>query len=159
HLHRVRRGHPVGGGRAGQVRVHAEHDLGLRHAALGLGHGDAGQRHRRQRQRGCQRLSHRSLLSSYMPSMTSLYLRLTNVRFSFIVGVSSSSSAVSSSSMSRNFLIVSTRANCLLTRSISPQMRSWTSRARHSEAKLVKGTLRSCANCATVSWSIMTRHE
>ena len=61
--------------------------------------------------------------------------------------------------MRRNFLIVSTRASCLFTRSISPQIRSCTSLARQSEAKLVNGTFRSWANWATVSWSIMTRQE
>ena len=61
--------------------------------------------------------------------------------------------------MSRNVLTDSTRASCVFTRSISPQMRSCTSLARHSEVKLVNGTLRSCANWATVSWSIITRQE
>ena len=76
-----------------------------------------------------------------------------------MVGVSSSSSGVRICSIKRNVLMVSTRASCLLTRSISSPMSSCTSRARHSEAKLVNGTFRSWANWATVSWSIMTRQE
>ncbi len=76
-----------------------------------------------------------------------------------MVGVSSSSSGVRICSINRNVLMVSTRASCLLTRSISPQMRSWTSLDRHSEVKSVNGTLRSWANWATVSGSIMTRQE
>src|SRR2546427_532586 len=47
HLHRVRGGDPVGGGGAGEVGVHAEHDLGLGDpAGLLLGRGHAGQGHR-----------------------------------------------------------------------------------------------------------------
>jgi hypothetical protein len=76
-----------------------------------------------------------------------------------MVGVSSSSSGVRSCSMSRNVLTVSTRASCRFTRSISPRISSCTSGARHSEAKLLKGTFFSWANCATVSWSIITRQE
>ena len=94
-----------------------------------------------------------------MLSIRSLYFTLTKARFSFMVGVSSSSSGVRSCSISRNFLTVSTRASCRFTRSISPQIRSCTSDARQRDAKLLKGTLRSCANWATVSWSIMTRQE
>src|SRR5215813_9208466 len=114
---------------------------------------------------GCD-LLHRGLLcadmseaSAYMVSITSLYLTLTKARRSFMVGVSSSSSGVRICSMSRNFLMVSTRASCLFTRSISLQIRSCTSVDRQREAKLVKGTFCSWANWATVSWSIMTRQE
>src|SRR6185436_7450616 len=157
HLHGVGRRHAVGGGRAGEIRVHAEHDLGRRHAPCLL----LRRRHSRHRQHtgehcDCQPPLHGPLLSwaltrrrhraVYMSSMTSLYLVLTNARLSFIVGVSSSSSAVRICSMSRKLLMVSTRASCRFTRSISDQMRSCTSLARHSEAKLVKGTLRSWAN-------------
>src|SRR6266702_4860778 len=73
-------------------------------------------------------------VSAYMPSISSRYLRLTRLRFSFIVGVSSSSSAVRICSISRNSLIVSTRANRLFTVSISVLINAWIGFARHSEA-------------------------
>ena len=47
--------------------------------------------------------------------------------------------------------LTSTRAKFWLTRSISAQIRSFTSRARHSEAKSVNGTLMSWACLATLS--------
>ena len=46
-----------------------------------------------------------------MFSITSLYFWFINLRFSFIVGVSSSSSAVSCVSIRENFFICSTFAN------------------------------------------------
>ena len=51
--------------------------------------------------------------------MRSAYFFSTSFRLSFIVGVSSSSSALSWVSSRQNFLICSTRANLALTRSIS----------------------------------------
>src|SRR5205814_6252194 len=89
--------------------------------------------------------------STYMPSIIPLYFSFTNLRLSFMVGVSSSSSAVSCCSISRNFLIVSTRAKPWLTRSISELISSTTSRVRQSEAKSVNGTLLSWACLATLS--------
>src|SRR6267378_1838036 len=141
-----------------KIGVHPENDLRLGDASRlhSLRHRRAGQRHRADQRSHSQQLRHHPLLSwlrsarpggrqasAYIASIVSLYFMFTNVRFSFIVGVSSSSSAVKICSMRENFLIVSTRASCRFTRSISPQIRSCTSLARQSEAKLVNGTLRS----------------
>jgi hypothetical protein len=56
----------------------------------------------------------------YIASICGAYFFSTNLRFSFIVGVSSSSSADSCVSSRKNFLICSTRANLVFTPSITP---------------------------------------
>ena len=83
----------------------------------------------------------------YIPSINSAYLRLTRLRFNFIVGVSSSSSAVNCYSSKRNCLICSTRAKALLTFSTSAAIRPNTSGARHRLRKSLNGKSRCCAHC------------
>src|SRR4029453_15494195 len=99
HLHRVRRGDAVGGGGGGAIGVHAEHDLGGGVPAR-LREGGAGPHEGGDEKGVSQCLLHGGSFgeggytSTYMVSMTSLYLVLTKVRLSFMVGVSSSSSGV-----------------------------------------------------------------
>ena len=69
-------------------------------------------------------------LRQYMASICAAYFFSTSLRLSFMVGVSSSSSAVSWVSSRKNFLICSTRANFWFTRLISFWINSCTSGAR-----------------------------
>ena len=65
-----------------------------------------------------------------MASICGAYLVCTSWRLSFMVGVSSSSSALSWVSSKKNFLIYSTRANLVFTSSITPWISACTSGAR-----------------------------
>ena len=94
----------------------------------------------------------------YISSISGLYFSFTSLRLSFIVGVSSSSSAVSFCSIRLKRLICSTRAKPAFTLSISAWISSRISRARHRLAKLVNGMSWSWAYFSTLSWSIITRH-
>src|SRR6185369_12377938 len=153
HLHAVHRRLRERHSRSRHVLGGSQHDFVLRNAL-----------HLRQRKRcaQCERnrndqLSHGSLLRvlgystihaasfRYIDSISSRYFSLTSFLFSFIVGVSSSSSGESFCSISRNFFTCSTRAKCLFTLSISPWISSWTSGRRHRLAKLENGIAWSCA--------------
>ena len=133
------------GDRARQVLDRAEHDLVLADA-LGLlrsGRSAAASAEAATAPRW-QRALHRCLRGCGAAASVSSVHRLdlrrvlgcTSLRLSFIVGVSSSSSAVSCVSSRRNALICSTRANFLLTLSISPWIRSRTS-GRARQARVV----------------------
>jgi len=105
--------------RARQVLNTANENLVFGHALLGqcgAGQGEAGG----SQQQSGQCVSHGRSPEShrYMASICSAYLVCTSLRLSFMVGVSSSSSALSWVSSSQNFLTCSTRANFLLTPSM-----------------------------------------
>src|SRR5258706_855665 len=81
----------------------------------------------------------------YIDSISSRYFSFTSFLFSFMVGVSSSSSGESFCSIRRNFFTCSTRAKALFTLSSSAWISSWISGLRHRLAKFEIGIAWSCA--------------
>ena len=119
HSRRVDAADTDGRGRTGQVGVGAEHDLPGRFRGLGIGapasRQDGAKQHASDGE-GTVSMGH-ACCPPYIESIRGRYFSFTNLRLSFIVGVSSSSSGVSSWSIRRNFFTCSTRANFALTAS------------------------------------------
>src|SRR5690606_37278563 len=138
----------------GQITVGTDDDLRVRHALRGMGR----RCHPGGKPQSNDRLGNyilhvtppvllfslfqfgQSYSRPYMSSIRPLCFFSTKPRFSFIVAVNSSSSAVSSTSINRKSLICSTRANSLFVSSITPPIRSLTSWAAQRDLKLLNGT-------------------